>query len=86
VPIATRVSGCVDYIVPRETGLFFESVEIPELAARLREAAATPVDQWLAMSRNVEERGRQLFDMRSVVKAYQNIYARLVPARAVQGQ
>jgi glycosyltransferase involved in cell wall biosynthesis len=77
VPIATRVSGCIDHIVEGETGFFFRGTNHADLVAGLRTIAAVPVEDWRIMSRRTQEYACGNFEIDQVVRSYLRTYARI---------
>jgi glycosyltransferase involved in cell wall biosynthesis len=77
VPVATRVSGCVDHIVPYETGIFLDGVDDASLASGLRAIGTLPYRQWEEMSARVQSYARERFDIRAVARSYSQLYRRL---------
>jgi len=78
VPIATRVSGCIDHITSGTTGFYFEATDHESLVAGLRRLADLSVEEWATMSRNVKTYAYERFDIRNVVQSYFSLYADLV--------
>jgi glycosyltransferase involved in cell wall biosynthesis len=77
VPVATRVSGCIDHITPGVTGFYFEGTDHENLVTGLRQLAEVQIEDWLAMSRNVQIYAYERFDIQNVVQSYLALYAAL---------
>jgi glycosyltransferase involved in cell wall biosynthesis len=77
VPVATRVSGCVDHIRPGETGYFLEGVDRASLVEGLRRIEATAPEAWAEMSERALRHARAEFDMRNVALSYRSLYRSL---------
>jgi len=78
VPIATRVSGCIDHIISGVTGFYFEGTDQESLVAGLRRISEVQVEDWLTMSQNVKTYAYERFDIQNVVQSYFALYADLV--------
>lgn len=77
VPVATRVSGCVDHIKPGETGYFLDGVDLDSLVQALRFVASVDFDQWYAMSQTVRDYALRHFDIQQVADQYITLYREL---------
>lgn len=78
VPVTTKVSGCVDHILPGTTGFFFEGVDYSSLMHGLVQIGRVPVEQWRQMSRTVKSYAYERFDIAKVMNAYVELYGRLL--------
>ena len=83
VPVTTRVSGCVDHIVPGRTGFFLEGVDDSSLQAGLRQIGSRSPADWRAMSIPVGDHARAHFEIGKVVERYRDLYQSL-PERPQQ--
>jgi glycosyltransferase involved in cell wall biosynthesis len=83
VPVATRVSGCIEHIVPGETGFFFEGVDAASLKQGLILVASVGVDKWAKMSRAVRSYAIERFDILKVTKAYRDLYRTIELSRSI---
>jgi glycosyltransferase involved in cell wall biosynthesis len=77
VPVATRVSGCIDHIIPGVTGFYLEGTDHDSLVTGLKQVAEVQFEDWLAMSQNVQTYAYERFDMQNVVQSYLALYADL---------
>jgi glycosyltransferase involved in cell wall biosynthesis len=77
VPVATRVSGCVDHIEHKVTGYFLNGTDEASIEDGLRLIANTEKGQWARMSENVRQYAASRFAMTSVAEQYQQLYASL---------
>lgn len=77
VPVATRVSGCIDHIKPGETGYFLDGVDLDSLVQALRFVANVEYDQWYAMSQTVRDYALRHFDIQQVADQYIALYREL---------
>ncbi|ABS63528.1 glycosyl transferase group 1 [Parvibaculum lavamentivorans DS-1] len=82
VPVATRVSGCVDHITPGITGFFFDSISHEDLLRGLRLVPATSVEEWQRMSAAAETYARAHFDISNVAGSYRQLYGHLSGGQA----
>ncbi len=81
VPVATRVSGCVDHIEHKVTGYFLKGTDEGSIEDGLRLIAGTEESQWARMSENVRQYAASRFAMASVGEQYQQLYASLAVGR-----
>ena len=81
VPIATRMSGFVDHIVPGHTGFFFDGIDRPSLVHGLRMISSLPTEQWCRISASVRDYARRRFDLGVVCSEYLALYASLSSKR-----
>jgi glycosyltransferase involved in cell wall biosynthesis len=81
VPIATKISGFVDHIVPGQNGFFFDGTDHSSLVKGLEMIEAIPADRWSAISRSAEEYAKKHFEFDAVCRQYLTLYADLVSTR-----
>jgi len=81
VPIATRVSGCIDHITPGVTGFFFDGTDQASLIRGLKVTEELSVEQWRAMSNSARAYARQRFDLSELTKSYKELYTELTHSR-----
>ena len=74
VPLATRVSGCIDHIVPGRTGYFLEGVDTGSIAGGIEAIARVGKDQWTEMSERVKAYAAATFTMEAVGARYEALY------------
>jgi glycosyltransferase involved in cell wall biosynthesis len=74
VPVATRVSGCVDHIAAGVSGFFLDGVDDRALQAGLTRILATDIETWKMMSRNARAHAAAQFDIQHVAGRYQTLY------------
>ncbi|MFZ0266646.1 glycosyltransferase family 4 protein [Caulobacter sp.] len=77
VPVATRVSGCVDHIFPGETGFFLEGVDQASIEDGLRLISKVTPEAWAEMSGRARSYARARFDIKVVTANYQDLYRSL---------
>jgi glycosyltransferase involved in cell wall biosynthesis len=77
VPVATRVSGCVDHIFPGETGFFLEGFDQASIEDGLRLVSKVTPQAWAEMSRRARSYARARFDIKVVTANYQDLYRSL---------
>lgn len=77
VPLATRVSGCLDHIIPGETGHFFADTSVQSLADGVSQICATSEDIWRVLSGNVRRYSVARFSIDHVADEYVSLYQRL---------
>jgi glycosyltransferase involved in cell wall biosynthesis len=78
VPVATRVSGCVDHIVPGVTGYFMDGVDEISIKQAVTSCLNVTSQHWQTMSENVTAYSRSRFSIESVTDEYLNLYSDLV--------
>tara|TARA_R110002124_G_scaffold93182_4_gene236724 strand:+ start:837 stop:1973 length:1137 start_codon:yes stop_codon:yes gene_type:complete len=78
VPVATRVSGCVDHITEGKTGFFFDGVNREALVTALEKIKTISENEWAELSANVSRYARERFDIGMISAAYRTLYARLL--------
>ena len=77
VPVTTRVSGCVDHIIPGSTGFFFEGTGQADLRRGLEAIGKIRPEKWQFLSSNVADYARERFDIGKIVDAYKALYIEL---------
>lgn len=77
VPVTTKVSGCIDHIIPGVSGFFFDGVEQCSLLNGLRHLDQVTIEEWQAMSQRVKDYAYAHFDIDKVVDAYIKLYEQL---------
>ena len=77
VPVATRVSGCIDHIEDGVNGFFLEGTDSESLTQGLERVGDVSLEEWRKMSRATMDYARSRFDMKVVGAAYRGIYDRL---------
>jgi len=78
VPITTRVSGCIDHIVPGETGFFFDGTDVGSLQRGLETIQSISLNQWQQMSQRVAKYVKDRFDIGDVAASYSTLYVNLL--------
>jgi glycosyltransferase involved in cell wall biosynthesis len=81
VPIATRLSGFVDHIIPGQNGFFFESDNCDAIKRGLRMIAAIPTEEWNVLSSAARDYAKRCFDLRMVCSEYIALYLALTSTR-----
>jgi len=79
VPVATRVSGCIEHLCDGETGFFFEGDDEASLARGLAAIAEVPPERWCRMSEAARRYAVENFDIAAICGAYRTLYAELAP-------
>jgi L-malate glycosyltransferase len=74
-PLASRVSGSEDFVVPGRNGWLFEVSDVPALAASLREAQTLPPERLAAMGRHARADVEAIASVDIVVGRLQSLYA-----------
>lgn len=77
VPVAARISGFRDHIVPGYNGFLFDGVDHFSLVRGLELVAAIPVERWRVISSSAREYARSRFDLDLVCRKYLRLYADL---------
>jgi glycosyltransferase involved in cell wall biosynthesis len=79
VPLATRVSGCIDHIVDGRNGFFLTGSGEDEIAEGLERAASVTVEEWSALSEQARTHALDRFAIGRVVEAYRDLYGSVGP-------
>jgi len=74
VPLTTRVSGCVDHIIPDETGYFFQDVSPQSLIEGISLICGAPESRWETLSDNVRRYSAARFSIDRVADEYIKLY------------
>lgn len=77
VPVATRVSGCVDHITPGETGYFFAGTDEQALQAGIDHLCSLSAADWSVLTDKVSLYARGRFAIEKIADAYIDLYRRL---------
>ena len=81
VPIAAKISGFVDHIVPGYNGFFFDGTDHSSLVNGLEMISRIPTDRWCAISSSAQEYAKKRFDLSAVCREYLALYAELASTR-----
>ena len=77
VPLATKVSGCVDHIEPGVSGFFLDGADTRSIVAGFETIAAVDLELWRSMSRTVTTYAAKNFGMDAVGDRYIALYRQL---------
>ena len=84
VPIASKISGFVDHIVPGHNGFFFDGIDHSSLVQGLEMIASIPADRWRVISASAQEYAKARFDINAVCSEYLTLYAGLFSKRGTE--